>query len=229
MECIYKKSRLIYENPLAKAQDVHDFCLEGQGALSFPMGRMRLENKMDPEKGQDANYVFWCPEEFPDHIEITWEFTPIREPGLCILFFSAQGKKGEDIFDPSLGVRKGPYDQYHSGDINTLHISYFRRRYEEERQFHCCNLRKSYGFHLLTQGADPIPSVCDVKGSYHMKVVKSGGHVLFYCEDLLLFEWEDDGQTYGPILKGGKIGFRQMAPLIGEYANLKVHTIEWLS
>ena len=27
-------------------------------------------------------------------------------------------------------------------------------------------------------------------------------------------------------LGGGKVGFRQMAPLIAEYANLQVHTVE---
>ncbi len=228
MVCTYKKNGLIYENKLASYEEVNDFRLEGEGAVSFPTGRMRLENKMDPEKGQDANYVFWCNEDFPDNIEITWEFTPIREPGLCILFFSAMGIKGEDIFDPSLALRNGPYHQYHSSDINSFHISYFRRRYVEERQFHVCNLRKSCGFHLVAQGADPLPSVQDVKGFYSMKVVKSGAHVLFYVNDLLLFNWVDDGKSYGPILGRGKIGFRQMAPLIGEYANLKVHTIEWM-
>jgi hypothetical protein len=39
----------------------------------------------------------------------------------------------------------------------------------------------------------------------------------------LIFTWEDDGATYGPRLQAGKIGFRQMAPLIAEYANLKVY------
>ena len=29
----------------------------------------------------------------------------------------------------------------------------------------------------------------------------------------------------GPFLQGGKIGFRQMAPLIAEYANLEVHSV----
>jgi len=40
-----------------------------------------------------------------------------------------------------------------------------------------------------------------------------------------VFRFEDDGETYGPLLKGGKIGFRQLAPMIGEYADLKVYEI----
>jgi hypothetical protein len=34
-----------------------------------------------------------------------------------------------------------------------------------------------------------------------------------------------DGKTYGPILDRGKIGFRQMTPLIAEYANLVVKKV----
>jgi hypothetical protein len=35
--------------------------------------------------------------------------------------------------------------------------------------------------------------------------------------DLVSFRWQDDEP-----LSGGKIGLRQMAPMIGEYANLRV-------
>ena len=56
-------------------------------------------------------------------------------------------------------------------------------------------------------------------------LIKCGAEVVFYIRDLKIFHWVDDDQTYGPLLGGGKIGFRQMAPLIGEYANLKVHEV----
>jgi hypothetical protein len=49
-------------------------------------------------------------------------------------------------------------------------------------------------------------------------VVKDGARVLFSINDLQLIDWRDPGQY----LTGGKIGFRQMAPLVGEYANLEV-------
>jgi hypothetical protein len=88
-----------------------------------------------PTRGQASNFVFWCPEIFPDRIEISWEFRPIREPGLCILFFAAAGIGGKDLFDPSLPRRTGEYEQYHSGSIEALHVSCFRRRYPEERAF----------------------------------------------------------------------------------------------
>ncbi|WP_326116551.1 DUF1961 family protein [Paenibacillus alginolyticus] len=52
-----------------------------------------------------------------------------------------------------------------------------------ERSFHTCNLRKSYGFHLVSQGGDPIPSVSDAKGPYRMKLFKSERDILFAIND----------------------------------------------
>ena len=96
----------------------------------------------------------------------------------------------------------------------------------DERSFHTCNLRKSYGFHLVAQGADPIPDVADVKEAYHIAIAKKGATVQFYINELEIFRFVDDGITYGDLLGGGKIGFRQLAPLVGEYANLKVYAME---
>ncbi|MGI5899637.1 MAG: DUF1961 family protein [Christensenellales bacterium] len=218
-----KFSKLIYENPLASPEDVKDFVMEGSAAISFPRGRMRMENLMDAAQGQKSNFVYWCPVDFPADLLITWDFYPIYEPGLCILFFSAKGGKGEDILSGGLAERTGEYQQYHSGDINAYHVSYFRRKWEDERSFHTCNLRKSHGFHLVAQGADPIPSVSDAVSPYRIALEKAGGNVSFYINDLHIFTFNDEGKTYGGVLEGGKIGFRQMAPLIGEYSNLRVY------
>jgi hypothetical protein len=221
---------LLYENPLASPSDIEGFRMEGDGVASFPLGRMRMEGTRDPEEGQKANIVHWCDETFPDDVAISWDFYPVFEPGLCILFFAAAGRNGEDLFDPSLSPRSGPYNQYHHGDINALHVSYFRRKAASERGFTTCNLRKSYGFHLVAQGGDPIPSIPDANPPYRVEVAKSGPHVQFSIGNkehppVVLFVFEDSGKEYGPILAGGKIGFRQMTPMIGEYADLTVHRI----
>ncbi|ACT02726.1 YesU family protein [Paenibacillus sp. JDR-2] len=215
--------KMIYNNPLRSAEDVSDFRMEGDASVTFPMGRMRLESTRDPEEGQAANLVFWCPEQFPPDFVVTWDFWPVREPGLAILFFCAAGMEGQDLFDAGLAGRSGIYDQYHHGDINAFHVSYFRRRHAEERRFHTCNLRKSYGFHLVAQGANPIPDAADAEGPYRMQLLKQGPYVQFAVNDLLLFSWKDDGTTWGPLLGKGKLGFRQMAPLIAEYGNLQVY------
>lgn len=217
--------RLIYSNPLACPADVADWRLEGDAEITFEAGRLRMANRRDPAEGQAANFVFWCPRDFPDNIAIAWDFYPLREPDLCILFFAARGDGGRDLFDPSLAARTGEYPQYHSSDIDALHVSYFRRKFESERAFHTCNLRKSRGFHLVCQGADPLPDVADARPPYRIEVCKRGPEVRFAINDLPIFTWIDDGTTYGPVLTGGKIGFRQMAPLIGEYANLEVRQL----
>lgn len=217
---------LIYENPLASNEDIKDFILEGSAGISFPQQRMRMENLMDQELGQKANFVLWCNRDFQADIEVEWDFWPIREPGLCMLFFSASGRNNEDIFDQLLSVRTGEYHTYYDGDINTFHVSYFRRKMLDERAFHTCNLRKSHGFNLVCQGADPIPSVEDAAPPYHINLIKYSDQIIFKINDLVIFQWKDDGKTYGPLLGGGKIGFRQMAPMMAEYANLKVYSIK---
>lgn len=221
----YNIGSLIYENALSCRSDVEGFRMEGDAKVYFEDGKMYMKNSLDESLGQKSNFVYWCPEEFPSDVCIEWEFKPIKEPGLAILFFSAKGCNGEDLFSEKLNERDGQYDKYHSGDINAFHVSYFRRMWETERCFHTCNLRKSKGFHLVTQGADPIPNTDDCIDSYKIKVIKCENEVIFYINDLEIFKFVDDGVTYGGLLTGGKIGFRQMAPLVGEYSNLKVYEV----
>jgi hypothetical protein len=140
-----------------------------------------------------------------------------------MMFFSAIGKNGEDIFSDTLPKRHGIYPEYHSGAINALHLSYYRRKYVSERKFNTCNLRKSCGFNLVKLQADPIPSLVNIIAPYHMKLVKYNEVVQFYIDDLLVLSWEDDGKTFGDILSGGKIGFRQMAPMEAVYSKLHVY------
>ena len=59
---------------------------------------------------------------------------------------------------------------------------------------------------------------------YRMSVVKKGD-VRFCINGLEVFCFVDDGETYGPTLAGGKLGFRQLAPCVAEYANLRVYGI----
>ena len=217
--------KLIYENPLSCENDIRDFVLEGSAKLSFPDGSLRMENAISAKAGQKANFVLWCDREFPDNIRITWNFRPIKEPGLAILFFAAKGINGMDIFDPSIRPRTGEYPLYHHGDINAFHVSYFRRKEPDERSFHTCNLRKSYGFYLAAQGADPIPDADECTGSYQMQVIKQGSHVAFSINGLCVFTFEDDGKSFGNLLSGGRIGFRQLAPMIAEYSDLKVYAV----
>ncbi|MGC0271994.1 DUF1961 family protein [Pseudactinotalea sp. Z1739] len=214
-----------YRNRLASAADLDRFVLEGDGALSFPRGRLRLESLRDPGEGQDANIVLWCPQPFGAEVEISFDFYPLADEGLCILFFHATGHDGRNVLDPALAPRTGPYQQYHHGDLDAYHVSYFRRKWDTERRFHTANLRKSHGFHLVAQGADPLPPLADADPPYRISVRTRRDRVRFAIDDLPIFDWHDDGGTGGDPLRGGHLGFRQMAPMIAEYADLTVRPL----
>lgn len=235
---------MIYSSPLRGPSDIAGWVAEGPvqlgiyddgGPASAPEGTassgtastestaLLLSGSLDPEEhGDHAHWTLWCPEELPDHVRIRWEFLPLEEPGLAMVFFSARGHDGKDLFSPDLAQRTGFYPQYHSGDMDALHISYFRHKYAAERAFRTCNLRKSAGFELVAQGADPLPPAEDAGGFYRMEVIKDGPRVVFSINDLPLFDWVDTSQE---LLGGGYFGIRQMAPLRAAYRNLSITSL----
>ena len=214
------EGNIIYKNRLNNKAAIKDWISEGKIKISFDEG-MILENGLPEDLGDYAHWTFWLPDKFPENIKIEWKFRPLREPGLCMLFLAANGINDESIFDPNLKKRTGYYPQYHHGDINCYHLSYFRHKHTEERAFRTCNLRKSYGFHMVAQGADPLPPTEDAVGFYDIRVEKRQNNISFYINELLLLSWTDTGEN-GPALKGGHIGFRQMAPMKAEYKDLVI-------
>lgn len=212
---------LRYRNPLRTRSDLDGWVAEGPFTAAESGDGLLFSGA----GGADEHWVLWSSEIFGDRIRIAWDFSPRTEPGLAMLFFGATALDGTDVRGPATAPRTGAYPQYHSGDIRTLHASYFRRRWEDERAFHTANLRKSPGFHLVAQGADPIPPVVDARGAfYRVEIVKDGPDVSFSVDGLALWRWTDDGTT-GPLVGGGRIGFRQMAPLVACYRNLEVHDL----
>ncbi|KAH7112105.1 hypothetical protein B0J11DRAFT_542668 [Dendryphion nanum] len=211
--------KLLYRNTFNSSSSISTWIAEGPVNANVSDNTLTLAGA-----GKlDEYFVYWLPEVFPDRIRITWEFSPIQEPGLAMFFFGAQAVNGGGIFDEGLKPRNGSYPQYHSSDITTLHASYFRRRWPEERAFHLANLRKSPGFHLVSQGADPLPPVPDANGAfYKVEVVKDKRNVSFSINGLLLFAWDDTKTDTGPVVREGRIAFRQMQPLIAKYRNLEV-------
>ncbi|BCW20339.1 hypothetical protein NtRootA9_30470 [Arthrobacter sp. NtRootA9] len=223
LETTTEGTAVLYSNPLGGPVDVADWVAEGPLALGTHEGGLELSGALDDaEYGDHAHWTFWCPVELPDGIRISWEFRPLAEPGLAMLFFAAGGHHGLDLFSPDLAPRTGYYPQYHSGDIDALHVSYFRHKYESERAFRTCNLRKSAGFELVAQGADPLPPTEDAVDFYRLVVDKDGPRVSFAINGLTLFEWTDSSDK---VLGGGRIGFRQMAPLRAAYRNLVVEKL----
>lgn len=228
------KPERIYHNPLTSPADIKDWVMEGAGHADFDTGRMRLSSELpdaqasvfDPKN--QSNFVFWCPEVFPDNIEIRWNFTALREPGLSIFFFASRGilPDGGDchVLDKRLKPRGGNvYDQYTKSDLSSLQIAYFRRRWPEERAFHLSNLRRAPGFEMLAQGADPIPEITDAKPPYRIRLTKRTTGVDFYINDLPVVQWSAGDPKPRPAWPAsGSIGFRQMAPLAATYSDLEV-------
>lgn len=211
--------RLLYRNTFNTTDCIATWIAEGPLNASVTNGTLELRGAGKP----DDYFVYWLSDIFPDRVRITWEFSPTQEPGLAMFFFGGMSVTGGSIFDTGLAPRNGSYSQYHSGDIRVLHASYFRRRWPEERAFHVANLRKSPGFHLVAQGADPLPPVPDANGAfYKIEVVKDRRDVRFSINGLLLFSWKDTSPETGPVVRGGRIAFRQMQPLIARYRNLEV-------
>ncbi len=228
------KLERLYYNPLKSQSDIKNWVMEGKAGIDFDTGKLRLTSDVpdarasvfDPKN--QSNCVFWCPEVFPDNVEIRWNFTALREPGLAISFFAARGilPDGSDcsVLDKRLKPRDGNvYDQYTKSDVSGLQIAYFRRRWEEERAFHLSNLRRAPGFEMLAQAGDPLPDIADAKPPYRIRIAKRTTGVDFYINDLLVVHWAAGDPKPRPSWPAsGNLGFRQMAPLIATYSDLEV-------
>ncbi|ATG50763.1 hypothetical protein CFK38_03915 [Brachybacterium vulturis] len=215
----------LYSSALSTPEDLADWIVEGPLVATFPSGRLRLESAADPAAGQSAHFVAWLPVEHEGDVRVTWSFRPLREPGLAMIFWAARAHGGGSLHAPELPARTGQYAQYHSGAIDAYHLSYFRRRWPDERSLHTCNVRKSHGAHLVAQGADPLPAVLDADREYRMSLTWRGATVDFTIDDIPCVTWRDDGSVGGPARHGGAIGLRQMAPLIAEYSDLRVEAL----
>ena len=102
--------------------------------LYYPMAKKVIEQKYPEQLSKILNkdgsvggghIVLWNKEVLlPESYLITYNFEPKTPIGLGILFFSAQGTGGQDIFSSALNKRTGIFSQYIRGDVNSYHISY---------------------------------------------------------------------------------------------------------
>jgi hypothetical protein len=59
-----------------------------------------------------------------------------------------------------------------------------------------------------------------------MILVKKDNQISMTVDGREIINWVDDGQEYGPVLGGGKIGLRQMKWTHFRYRNFKVFAID---
>ena len=219
-DTIFKKGRLIYDNPMTKKEDCADWIMEGPGTVEFKDSWMEM---FSPDK--KFHHVFWCPKDFPASFVAEWEAQDLdTDAGLCIIFFSAKGNKGESIFDPTFPKRDGTFDNYtKSKFLNCYHISYYANGRDDPGR-EISHLRKNTGFNMVQQKEPGIP----IKSTavHHLKLVKDAARIVMFVDERKIIDWTDDGKKYGPVLQDGKIGFRQMKWTHFRYRNLKVWSLE---
>lgn len=215
-----KKGELIYENSLASKEVVSNWKMEGPGVVEFKDGWMEMYS---PD--EKFHHVFWCPEDFPESFIAEWELQNLEtDAGLVILFFSAKGKNGEDIFDPAFPARDGTFNQYTKSDrFNCYHISYYANGRDNPGR-EISHLRKNSGFHLVQQKEPGIP--VNSTAIHKIQLVKNDNRIEMFVDGRKIIDWMDDGKTYGEVLGSGKMGFRQMQWTHFRYRNFKVWNLK---
>lgn len=204
-----------YAATFDNADTLKDWKLEGGKAMRIVDGKLVLESDAADVKN---HLVCWLVKEMPADFLLEFKVRPRdRKDGLNILFFNTRGLRGESIFDSALAPRTGDFKQYHSGDLNGYHISYWAG----ERG--TANVRKNKGFALVATGPDFVVKA-PPEAWQTIRLYKRGGTIRLMVDDIISVAFDDDGKTHGPAwTHPGWLGLRQMAHTIRcEYDDLKI-------
>jgi hypothetical protein len=222
IEVASRLGKLLYGSALDAPGSMEGWVMEGPGVTAFEDGWMQMASKEADSTAKEGHIVYWCPRDFPESFAAEWEMRITSKSGLCIVFFAARGLKGEDIFDPGLPKRTGIFRQYNQGAISCYHISYYASTPSDPGRI-TSNLRKNSGFHLVSNGPPGIEPGSDAV--HAMRLIKDAAHIQLQVDGKVIIDFTDDGQRYGPVLGGGKIGFRQMQWTIARYRGLRVYEL----
>ncbi len=222
-----RKGKILYASSFDSKASLNGWVLEGPGILEFGEGHTVMSSsKHHPETRQEGHFTFWCKKKFPESFVAEWEFKPIKENGLAIIFFAAAGANGEDIFDNSLPKRTGHYPQYTSQAINGYHIIYFSNLPLYQTGNIVTRMRKANMFHDIAFG--PIGVKPGFKYFHLIQLIKDRAHIQLKVNGKVYLDFIDPGtERWGPILGAGNIGFRQMAVSKGAYRNFKVWALKY--
>ncbi len=214
-----EKGEPLYSTDFA---DLGDWVAEGPLLTSRGEGGSLTMRSERPEDLTHGHTVLWLRKELPESFLAEWEFKPLGERGLCIVFFAARGRNGEEIFSPALQKRAGEFPLYHSGDIDCYHISYYAHTPETPGRL-TSNLRKNHGFHLVANGPPAISA--HSRGWQRVQLRKEGARIRLAVEGRQVLDFTDDGQTWGPTLGRGHFGLRQMVWTVGAYRALRIYPL----
>jgi hypothetical protein len=220
-----RKGKLLYSSKMNNEAAMKDWVLEGPAKITFKDEMMIMRSLIpNPPDVSTGHFNYWCPMDFPGNFIVEWEFKPLKEQGLTHLFFAAKGKKGENLFDPSLPERDGHYRQYHDGAVDNYYVIYYsNRKLLRTTNIARSHLNKAAKLRTLTYGQIAITPGPDAIKFHRLRVIKDGGHIQLLVNDKVYLDTIDTGdERWGPILRNGKIGFRQMAVTEAAYRNFKV-------
>lgn len=199
-----------------------EWIAEGLGGVDVRDGKLRaspvpFDQDGDQISGAERSHlVIWNKNIFPENFLLEFEMNPNNSTsGLTIVFFSATGKNGEDIFDVSLPPRQADYKSYHSGALANYSDSYFSRNTEAESLTN--RLRKNPGFTLAAEAMSLTTGATDK--TFHIRILKFGGHIEIEIDGKTIFKWNDTEKPRG----AGRIGLRSMEGVsLITYDNFKV-------
>lgn len=218
------RGELIYERSLDSESDVRDWVMEGPGVVTFEEGWMRLySGNPDGADGRHGHFVYWPDVVLPEDFIAEWEIQFLDPVGLNIVFFCATGRGGEDVFDPALAARDGDFRQYHSGDLNSYHASYFSNTPGHFGR-NTAHIRKNHGFFLVANGPVLIHAG-NWAETHTVRVMKNGNRIELSVNGETSVEFTDDGKAYGPVLGTGRFGLRQMQWSDARYRNLRIYRL----
>jgi hypothetical protein len=209
-----KEADLFADGKRVRKPEGAEWVLEGQASAQVKGGRLHLTN--------DAGHlVFWSTRPFPADVLLEFGVSPVdANKGLAIVFLAATGRDGGSIFDLGQPFRDGVFNRYHSGELNCYHVSYWATDPNGEARG-TAHIRKNHGFHLVSQGRDFITGTGP--GPHLVRVLKLGSQISVEVDGKLSVRLTDDGQAFGPALRGGLLGLRQMVYSRGcSYTHFKV-------
>ena len=220
------RRNLIFSADWDSQHTLSHWAMEGPGEVVEATGNaMTLQTISDLASNLPGHFVYWSPAILPASFIAEWEFKPLSETGLAIVFFAAHGSGDRDIFDNSLRPRDGIFTQYTQGDLMSYHITYFAHLPLFQTGRPTSNLRKNSGFYLAAQGAVAVrPGTHDYQG---LRLIKQGSHIQFQTGERVVIDWRDrDTARYGAPYSGGRFGLRQMAGTVGAYRGLRIWSLE---
>ena len=221
---LWNKGELLVEEDFSG--DLSDWQFEGDVQAGIDNGRLRFEatETSEVKKGN-----IWWKKHFSGPIQIEYDYQSATTHGLSMIWWHAHGRDGEDLLSFE---RSGRYEDYVKGRMNGYHTSYHRFGSG------ACNMRKSYGFHLLATADDPIPA--EDLNPHHIVIYNQGNRIRFEVDGRLVHDFLDLGEPClegdswnhkapclgtGPALTEGKIGIRHTQRQVALYDNFRVYRL----